>query len=184
MLIYMSMIDNDMDKTKFENLYNTYKKIMFFKAMEILKDEHLAEDAVHQAFIKIIENIGKIDENNCHKTKGFIVVVIENTAIDVYRKLSRNRTISFDEVEYVIKDISPSVEDTFEENDENLIVSAITSLPPNYSTVIRLKYSHGYNDIEIARILDISEDNVRQRISRGKKRLAKILDRLEEEHNG
>lgn len=180
----MAMIDNGRDKTKFEKLYNTYKQLMFFKAMEILRDEHLSEDTVQQAFIKIIENIDKIDENNCHKTKGFIVIVIENTAIDIYRKLSRNKTISFNEVEYAIKDISPSVEDVFEENNESLIVEAIASLPPNYSTVIRLKYSHGYNDKEIAQILDISEDNVRQRISRGKKRLAKILDRLEVEHNG
>lgn len=180
----MAMINNDKDKSKFELLYNTYKQLMFFKAMEILKDEHLAEDAVQQAFIKIVRNLERMDENNCHKTKGFIVIVTENTAIDIYRKLSKNKTISFDEVEYAIKVISSSVEDTFEENNESLIVEAIASLTPNYSTVIRLKYSHGYNDKEIAQILDISEDNVRQRISRGKKRLAKILNRLEVEHNG
>jgi len=35
---------------------------MFYVANSILKDEHLAEDAVHQAFIKIIENLNKINE--------------------------------------------------------------------------------------------------------------------------
>lgn len=41
---------------------------MFYVAHSILKDEHLAEDAVHQAFIKIIDNLDKINEITCPKT--------------------------------------------------------------------------------------------------------------------
>jgi len=41
---------------------------MFYVANSILKDEHLAEDAVHQAFIRIIESLDKINEIKCPKT--------------------------------------------------------------------------------------------------------------------
>ena len=41
--------------------------------------------------------------------------------------------------------------------------------------MLRLKFSQGYTNEEISKILKISEGNVRQRISRGKKKLAEIL---------
>jgi RNA polymerase sigma-70 factor (ECF subfamily) len=49
--IYLSIIDSEQDKNKFEILYTTYRKLMFYVANRILKDQYLAEDAVHQAFI-------------------------------------------------------------------------------------------------------------------------------------
>lgn len=48
---------------------------MFYVANQILQDEFLAEDAVHKAFIKIYDSLHKIDENNCRKTRSFLVIV-------------------------------------------------------------------------------------------------------------
>lgn len=56
------------------------------------------------------------------------------------------------------------------------IEEAILKLPINYSTVLILKYSQGYSNKEISQILNISEENVRQRISRSRKRLTEILN--------
>lgn len=137
---------------------------MFFLGNRILRDEYLAEDAIHQAFLRIIDNLDKIDKIDCHKTKGFVVIIVENIAIDFYRKRKREKTISFDEIEFYIKDIK---------NESNLIINdveeAILKLSINYSSAFRLKYSQGYSNREISEILKISEQNVRQRISRGKK---------------
>ena len=170
MLIYLSMIETEENKSKFEQIYKKYKQTMFFVANRVLRDEYLSEDVVHQAFIRIIDNLDKIDKIDCHKTKGFIVIIVENIAIDFYRKRKREKTISFDQVEFYIRDIK---------NESNLIINdveeAIIKLPINYSTVLRLKYSQGYTNKEISSILKISEENVRQRISRGKKKLVEIL---------
>lgn len=170
MLIYLSMIETEENKSKFEQIYNKYKQIMFFVANRVLRDEYLSEDAVHQAFIRVIDNLDKIDKIDCHKTKGFIVIIVENIAIDFYRKRKRENNISFDEVEFYIRDIK--TESDFIIND---VEEAILKLPINYSVVLRLKYSQGYSNKEISKILKISEGNVRRRISRGKKKLAEIL---------
>ena len=60
MIIYLQMIESDEDKSKFEQLYIMYKGLMFHVAMKILKNEFDAEDAVHQAFLSLIENLKKI----------------------------------------------------------------------------------------------------------------------------
>ena len=127
MLIYLSIIETEENKSKFEQIYKKYKQIMFFVANMILKDEYLAEDAVHQAFLRIIDNLDKIYKIDCHKTKGFIVIIVENIAIDFYRKRKREKTISFDQVEFYIRDIK---------NESNLIINdveeAILKLPINF----------------------------------------------------
>src|SRR5690554_7946472 len=104
---------------------------MFYVANRILKDEYLSEDVVHQAFLRIIDNLSKIDNIDCHKTKGFIVVIVEHIAIDYYRKRKHENYISFDEVEIYIDEIK---------NSHNFILSdieeAILKLPINYYTVL------------------------------------------------
>ena len=57
MLIYLQMIESEEDKSKFIELYNQYRYLMFSVANRILKNEYDAEDAVHQAFVSIIDNL-------------------------------------------------------------------------------------------------------------------------------
>ena len=84
MLIYMMMLETPEEKSKFEQLYLEYKGLMFHVAYEILHNEQDAEDAVHQAFVKIAENIKKIDDPICPKTHSYVVTIVENKAIDLY----------------------------------------------------------------------------------------------------
>lgn len=170
MLIYLSLIDTEEDKRKFERIYLAYKQTMFYAANRILKNEHTAEDAVHQAFLRIINNLEKINESDCHKTRAFLVVIAEHIAIDIYRKQKRENVLSFDEIEIYVSDTNALPDDSSDE-----VAIAISQLPINYSTVLRLKFSQGYSDTEIAQLLHINEDNVRQRISRAKKKLSQIL---------
>lgn len=86
MLAYMSLIDSPNDRVNFELVYQTYRNLMFFIAYKILNNPQDAEDAVHTAFIKIAENMSKIEVAVCPKTKAFVVTIVENTAIDLYRK--------------------------------------------------------------------------------------------------
>ena len=162
------------DKSKLEELYNTYRQTMFYASNRIIRDEYLAEDIVHQAFLRIIYNLDKINEIKCHKTMSFIVIIVRNIAIDFYRKRKRENNISFDEVEIYIEDEKSG--NDFILND---IEEAILKLPLNYLNVFKLRFSHGYSYKEIAEILEISEVNARQRISRGKKKLEEILAKKE-----
>ena len=174
MFIYLNMIQSEEDRSKFEEIYTTYRQTMLYVANRIVRDQYLAEDIIHQAFLKIIDNLDRINETNCHKTKGYIVVIVQNLSIDFYRKRKRENNISFNELELYVEDIKNN-----EDSMMNDVEEAISKLPINYLTVLRLKFSHGNSYSEISEMLGISETNVRQRISRGKKMLQEILDREE-----
>ena len=170
MLIYLSLLDSEEEISKFELIYSTYKKQMYYTANNILKDSHLAEDAVHNAFLRIINNLEKIEDINSHKTKGLIVIIVKNVSIDIYRKNKKERdnTIFIDDLDDI---------NGYDEIGDLEI--AISKLPENYKQVFLLKFSHELTDNEISEILDIKPDNVRKRISRGREKLKNILKKME-----
>lgn len=73
MIIYLQMLETPEEKSKFEQLYLEYKGLMFHVAYEILHNEQDAEDAVHQAFVKIAENIKKIDDPTTQHKSGSVL---------------------------------------------------------------------------------------------------------------
>lgn len=96
MIVYLQLIDTAEDRSKFEQLYEQYKQLMFYTAFQILKRPQDAEDAVHHAFLSIAENISKISDPDCPKTRAYIVTIVE-----------RKGTVIYDETE---ADVSSKVE--------------------------------------------------------------------------
>ena len=86
LMMYLSLVETPEEKSKFEQLYHRYKKTMHFCAKQILQDDVLAEDAVHEAFLKLTKYLRKIDDVSCNKTKRFVVIVVESAAKDIYRR--------------------------------------------------------------------------------------------------
>lgn len=146
MLIYLQIIETEEDKSKFEALYYEYRDLMYHTAYKYLKHEQDAEDAVHHAFVKIAENI-KIVEPVSPRTKRFVVTIVENRVIDMFRVRSKHPEVSFMEELYIVLE---------EPENDNYLKQCIRQLPTIQRQVIWLKYHHGYNLHEIAKILDIS----------------------------
>lgn len=65
------------------------QKLMLYIAHDILHDPHDAEDAVHEAFLRLAEMIEKIHEIDCPETRSLIVMITKSKAIDLYRKKKR-----------------------------------------------------------------------------------------------
>lgn len=177
-MIYLMMIDSEEDKCKFEVLYKKYRNLMFAEAKKVLKDNYLAEDAVHDSFVKIINNFEGISSVESKKTKNFVMVITKNTVCDAYRKKvnSMKREIPADEDEdsdIYIYDKGKDLSDIL--CTDNKVLNVIRNLPMKYKEVYLLKFVNGYNNREIAKILNISEETVRQRISRGRNIIESIL---------
>lgn len=168
MITYLAMIDSPDDQQKFEKVYTKYRYLMLHVAYKILQNHHDAEDAVHQAFISIIENLDNISEVNSPKTRSYIVIITERKAIDLLRKIQKRQTLEFNE------DIS-GVEIPFEM--DNPIAATIAKLPSQYREVLLMRYHNGFSAKEIASILSMSDSGVRKLIVRAKKALQELLEK-------
>ena len=96
-MLYLQMLPSPSEKDKFEQIYTLYRGLMFYVARRILPGEADAEDAVHQAFVSIIENLKKISEIRCPKTRSYVVIITERKAIDILRSRSRLSPEAFEE---------------------------------------------------------------------------------------
>ena len=61
MFFYLTLIDTEEEKRKFVYLYENYKQTMYYTAYQILHNVHAAEDAVHQAFLRVIDHLEQVD---------------------------------------------------------------------------------------------------------------------------
>ena len=167
MIIYLQMLETPEEKSKFEQLYLEYKGLMFHVAYEILHNEQDAEDAVHQAFVKIAENIKKIDDPICPKTHSYVVTIVENKAIDQYRKQQKHQTVELND------DIQGT--NAHYEGDNDL-TKCILKLPARYREMILLRYHHGYSVREIAGMMGISLPAAIKLDQRAKQKLKKLCE--------
>ncbi|MGV8147297.1 MAG: RNA polymerase sigma factor [Alkaliphilus sp.] len=185
MLIYLTILEDEEEKSKFEELYIEYRQILFWVAKSILKDEQLAEDALHQAFLKIVDNLDKINEIKCHKTKGFLVVIVKSVSLNMLEKTKRQQVESIDLYDNQLSNECYSVEnEVVSKNEYDRLVQIILELPPEYANILLLKYSHELNTKEIAKILNISSSNVRKRIQRGKGKVIEAVSKRGVEEYG
>lgn len=175
MLIYLSMIESEDDRSKFEKIYERYRGLMFYTAMRILNHQQDAEDAVHQAFVSIIENLDKISEPECPKTRAYVVIITERKALDIARRKSKISYLEFDESVFGME--APP----FETND---LAGAILRLPATYREIILLRYHYNYTTKEIAKMLGMTGSATQKALWRAKTLLNQVLDGGEKREPG
>ena len=175
---------NHRERTILEQLYSEYGQLMFSVANEILRDPALAEDAVHCSFLKLAGKASKIDDVFCKKTRGFLIIIARNTAIDFYRKRkNENKNIELNRYELATKETRDRLPQDIAITNEEIekVQALINSLDPKYGDVLLLKYYNNLSNKVIAELLGISAENVAVRLHRAKQMLAK---RLGEEVSG
>lgn len=174
MLIFMEIKD-EASRNKIETIYRTYRMTMFFAAKQIVKDNSLAEDAVAQAFLKLIQISEKISMENCNKLRSFLVLITKRYAINIYNARKNSYAVSIEDIELDNEITDSTLDRIISEEDVEKLQQLIASLPAKYADVLKLKYAHQFTDKEIASILDISDDNVRIRLHRARNMLKEKL---------
>lgn len=165
-----------LDSEKLERLFELYEKKMYGTAFQILRDVGQAEDAVQDAFIRVMSHLNQIKSPESEETKRFMIKVIRSAAIDIYRKNQR-------EWEKVWYDPEDALKNQKAANDRELdlvenryvIQRALLALDTKYREVLELKCYFGLSHREIAALLEVSEDTVAKRYERAKKIAIKMI---------
>ena len=93
MMMYMALMEDPGHISLFEQIYQTYRGAMFGIAVAVLRDHHLAEDAVSEAFLKIAKNINKISALDGQVRRDYIVIITRNSALDLYRQRQKQGSV-------------------------------------------------------------------------------------------
>lgn len=166
MLYYMTLIEEEADRSFFGVLYQRYKQEMFFSARDILGDDKDAEDAVHEAFLAALPYLGRLPADPDHaKNRNFLLTLADSKAIDIYRR--RRKWIFWEEAldeDAVYPHNDPVLEGT-------AIARAIANLPFTDRRLLLLRFDMGFTTKEIAKMLNKTESAVTRAITRAKDKL-------------
>ena len=168
LICYLQMFDTPEEKLRFDQIYLKYRGLMYHVADGILHNRQDAEDAVHNAFLRIIKHFEKLQNTPVPNLAPLITVIARNEAISLRRKRKKEDPLEewdgFDEMSEAVVDY-------------HTLVDSFTRLPQTYRAALEMKLLLGYSDGEIAAKLGLSKTAVSTRISRGRQLLRDIAER-------
>ena len=153
-----------MDANEYRRIARLYLDDIYKATLSCCKSKVDAEDAVQNAFLKLLNSDQTFTDDE--HAKRWLIRVAVNECKSVWRSFGRKKVVSIEEL-----DCEPSYDsDSGEE-----LFSVLAKLPQNYRSVIHLYYYEGYTVSEVSEILNISETNVQTRLMRARKKLESLL---------
>lgn len=162
------------DHAAYRLLYERYNKAMFNTALRIVNHVADAEDILQEAFIDAFRQLKDFQGRSTFGAWLKQIVIYKSIAV-----LKKKR------YDFVEMDDAPDVADELPVNDENtwytvdLIRQSLQHLPDGYRTVLSLYLLEGYDQKEIADILNVAPSTVRTQYIRGKEKLLDLLKNRE-----
>ena len=167
------MIDIDAckrgNKETLGELYAAYAPKLKSVCRSYVKDESVAEDILHDAFIIIFTSIGELKENQ--KLEGWMITIVKNLSLKYLRHMQKRSTSLLDLNREVI-------DDTLENRQSvelDVLLQAIDALPRGSREVFKLSVLDGLSHKEIGRMLGINPHSSSSQLFRAKKMLQAML---------
>lgn len=161
----------------FELLMRRYNERVYRAARSIVRDEQEAEDVMQEAYVNAFTHLRQF--NGSARFSTWLLRIAINEALARVRR--RGRYEAFDDE---LSNVEPFMSRNPSENPErqaftgelrSLLESAIDTLPDGMREVFVLRDVEGLSTSEVADALDISEDVVKTRLSRGRAALRRVL---------
>ncbi len=160
----------DGNQLAFRQVYDMYWDRLYIYTYNILNDQWLTEDVLHEVFTNIWIRRKKAEIKNL---KSYLFNSVRN------RALIKIRDDKFTELdEYIIEklSISPEIEKQFDSNElKRTIENAIKDLPSRCKTIFQMSKFQDYSNSEIASHFNISNRTVENQISLALKHLRNKL---------
>ncbi len=161
------------DRKSQEMLYRNFYKVMMNIAMRYTKNETDALDVLNTGFFKVYKHIKQFNPRHASLYTWIRKVVI-NSCLDYAKKQKTYNAIQSFEGE--LPDVSIPA-DGLTKLSANDILAFVRQLPSATQTVFNLYVIEGYNHIEIATLLDISEGTSKWHLSNARKQLQLVINK-------
>lgn len=172
---------DEMDKEEvIEEFMRHYSKQVYLVAYSYVKDQALAEDITQDVFIKCYKHLHKYRKDASPKT--WILKITANTSKDyLKRKSFQTLKLSMEKFENMLK--GKSIErEVIEQEEKDEVLEAVLSMKAKYREVILLYYFQDLKIDEIKEALELNENTVKTRLTRGRALLKDILKKEERNH--
>lgn len=163
------------DERTFRKIYITYHKQLYTVAIKYLRTKDLADDAVHDVFVKLWDNRDKLDESG--SLRGFLFTAIQNHVLNMIaskkRKLKKQLQFFYEK-------------NQGEEIPDNIIIfseykkiyqAAVEELPEARRKIFELRINEGLTNEEVAGYLEISIHTVKSQFYKASRFIREFVNK-------
>jgi len=152
------------DNKAFEKIYQYYRVPVIRFSISIVKDEQEAENIYHEVFVKILKKRENINpELNFN---SYVFTSVKNEIFDYLKAMNRNKCLKerfWERLQYRQDD-----SDQLKEDNLNRLETIIKSLSPKRRQILEMNYFEKKSYNEIADILMISKNTVKNQLVKAK----------------
>lgn len=161
-----------MDDAEFGQKLKQYKDTVYRIAYTYLQNRADAEDVAQETFLKFYLRKDAFADDGVEK--AWLIRVTMNACHNLYRSVwQKNRTEMPDEIP-----------EPFASPADNMLYTAVFSLPEKYRIVVLLYYYEEYSVKEIAQITGRNPSTIQTHLERARKKLKAILEQKGGFHYG
>ncbi|HET6206819.1 MAG TPA: RNA polymerase sigma factor [Terracidiphilus sp.] len=156
-------------------LVEQYAGTLYRVAFSVLRNPSDAEDAVQEAFLRVLRHRDDLDEVRDHRV--WLIRIVWNIVLDRKRRAkTRPETDDVEELARVLPANGLSAEERAAAAQHHAhVLSCVERLPAKEREVLALSAFEELSSVEIASILGITESSVRSRLFRARNLMADLL---------
>lgn len=156
------------DHAAIDRLIRETQTLVHSLSLSIVRDLDLAQEVTQKVYIIIWQKLSSL--KNANSFLPWLRQTTRNTAYNLLREQKISTKIDGEEAELLLakfSDPDSNLEQSFDKAQKNKILADfIESLPQESREIILLYYREEQSSKQVAQLLDISEANVRKRLSR------------------
>jgi RNA polymerase sigma-70 factor (ECF subfamily) len=157
-------------------LVDQYAGALYRVAFSVLRNAADAEDAVQEAFLRVLRHRQSLGEVRDHRV--WLIRIVWNIVLDRKRRAkARPETDDVSELARVLPSAGLSAEEIAAAAQHHChVLACVDRLPAKERQVLQLSAFEELSSVEIASVLGISESSVRSRLFRARNLMAGLLD--------
>ncbi len=174
----LAALENDKQRNELAAFYEQYKNRFFNIAYSKLHNSEEAEDAVQEAFLRVVDNPNKFLEMSDQERVRFVDGIVRHISVDKFKKSKKNNVVSIDDIgdDIMSGTISPEEKYITDASADELVRFVLT-LPESQRQALFMYIHEKLSYSEISRILGISEELARKRVSNARKAIKDFAER-------
>ena len=157
-------------------LVDQYAAALYRVAFSVLRNPADAEDAVQEAFLRVLRHRDTLGEVRDHRV--WLIRIVWNIVLDRKRRAkTRPETDDVADLARVLPSNGLSAEELAAAAQHHThVMACVDQLPEKERQVLVLSAFEELSSVEIAAVLDITESSVRSRLFRARNLIAGLLD--------
>lgn len=165
--LFLNLLDSQAEKEKFTELYDTYKNLLYWIALQKTNCNEDAEECVQETFFYVAKHFDKIGDIKSKSTKCYLSTIVTGFAVDIFNSSKKEAEISVND------DVEIKYFDDFKKAE---LLSLFDDILDEESKVFfYLKYIYNYKSREIAEIYNVKDSYVRKKLQYAREKLKKNL---------